>query len=450
MKVHKTNDGGDTWVDGSGTGLPECTGVRGAAILADRSDPEIAYVLWSGFYPGQADSEDLEIYNGAARTTNGGDTWEDAGTWGNTMSFVEIQMAQHPTLGTIMAAFAEDDQYMNVCRFSRSVNEGSSWMDHELLAGPLEDRWLRLYGLEYTDSGTLVAMLGSTIEAGMGFEPAYWYAKRSTTNGFIWSPLIQINTDEDGWFNYGGAIEPTGGDTLYAVWYDGYDQLYSVSTDAGATWAENMDTGGRNGTAYGHRLAANASKTHLMMTVEMGDNVWHQTFDGTSWGQQSRLNNRVDAATDHAELVSDSGNVFVAVWPRGARYGAPKQALVTASSKPSDSKDVAIRLNETLVGYYEKVKRGDEIRIEYHVTNYTAEEQTVDLWLTYLGQDNPITGTMRLWEDEVFAPEESRSYMYEGTVHRRAPYQFYDVAVHAGKATADVWRSDVFEAQVKN
>ena len=211
LKVHKTNDGGDTWVDGSGTGLPECTGVRGAAILADRSDPEIAYVLWSGFYPGQADSEDLEIYNGAARTTNGGDTWEDAGTWGNTMSFVEIQMAQHPTLGTIMAAFAEDDQYMNVCRFSRSVNEGSSWMDHELLAGPLEDRWLRLYGLEYTDSGTLVAMLGSTIEAGMGFEPAYWYAKRSTTNGFIWSPLIQINTDEDGWFNYGGAIEPTGG-----------------------------------------------------------------------------------------------------------------------------------------------------------------------------------------------------------------------------------------------
>lgn len=449
MRAERTDNGGESWEDGFSSGITQLhqTFIHGA-ILADQSDAETAYVLRSGQVrdaPGSGDPG--PIYNRASRTTNGGRLWVAMDTWAETGLYRDFHLAQNPLDGTIVGVFAEADPYYdNICRVTRSLDGGTTWSEHDYLVNVISSRHIGVHGLQYTDTGVLVAIFGTANPD--PDDPPYWYVKRSLDNGATWSALIRINSTTSGYWSYGADLVHMVGETLHAVWSSDVNYKHAYSDDGGLTWSENEILSWD--LTMGHHLAANASGTHLMWTYfdfnDFGNNLYHRSFDGTSWSSARRMNNRQGSVRGNGGLASDAGEVFLGTWTEYRNNDTFDKKIVSAASDPTDEQDVAIRMVDSST--FTSTTRGSLIQFEYTVTNYMEEEQTVDVWVGYLGQDNGINGTLSQFSDQVLAPEESRTYTSRKVVPSRAPYQAYDLTAHVGNAPGDVWRSDTFVATV--
>jgi len=173
--VSKSNDGGVTW--GLPVTIPNSAGADKESIITDPSNPQVAYLIWTGAY---------------SRTTDGGQTWTPAQS---ILTGGGSQIVVLPD-GTLVASDA--------CEIYRSTDQGQTWGAHTLVPNcnyneavdPNTGQSLRA-GLGLGDfavdpnSGALYIVIeDSTFSNGRHDSIAI---TTSLDGGFHWSTPVQVN-----------------------------------------------------------------------------------------------------------------------------------------------------------------------------------------------------------------------------------------------------------------
>jgi hypothetical protein len=173
--VCKSTDGGLTWLDP--VAIPNSNGADKESIMTDPSDPQTAYVVWTGAY---------------SRTTDGGQTWTPAHGL--------------PTGGGSQVVVLPDGTLVDSDAYEvfRSTNQGQSWGPRIVVANfnsqqvidPNTHQPLRA-GLGLGDiavdpnTGTMYIVVEDTHVAGGQHDGIAF--TQSTDGGFTWSQPIKVN-----------------------------------------------------------------------------------------------------------------------------------------------------------------------------------------------------------------------------------------------------------------
>jgi hypothetical protein len=288
----KSTDGGAHW-NQVNANLPVNTGASGSfwpLVLALAADPSQSSTLYAATYG-----------NGLYRTTDGGTSWEPAGTGIRSvfLAAVALSPGQSSTLyaGTLGAGvFGSTDSGATWSSASAGINEsivsalvsdaatgslyastfggvsvthddGRSWQDSSLglPVAPVAALALR--------PGAPSALYAGTLGSGL-------FA--STDGGATWSAPAQAPSDTD---ITALTVDPSNPSTLYAGTGHATDgslpQRVYKSTDGGVTWTQTSLDAGSPSLAF---LAVNPANPQQVVAVSPGASSYFQSLDaGSTW-----------------------------------------------------------------------------------------------------------------------------------------------------------------------
>jgi hypothetical protein len=254
----KTTNNGDTWNDGSFTGLNGTKAQDKQWFAIDPTDNTM-YLTWTQFDSyGSASPSDSSIIL-FSKSTDAGETWSPALRI-NKVSGDCID-SDNTVEGAVPAVGPNGEVYVSWAGpagivFDRSLDKGTTWMDHEIHVDPMPTGWdyhvpgiYRANGLPITvcdlspgpNRGTIY--INWSDQRNGADDTDIWLAK-STDGGNTWSGPVRVNDDGPGkqqFFTW-MAIDQTNG-YLYFVFYDRRqhdsdltDVYMALSTDGGQTF----------------------------------------------------------------------------------------------------------------------------------------------------------------------------------------------------------------------
>ncbi len=254
----KTEDGGQTWNDGSFMGLNGTKAQDKEWAIVDRNNNNI-YVTWTQFddYGSSNPNDKSDIH--FSRSTDGGESWTEAlrinkvsGDCIDDDNTVEGAVPAVGPNGEIYVAWAGPEGIV----FDRSLDQGNTWLDEDIFVCDFPGGWnyiisgiSRCNGLPVTvcdlspgpNNGTIY--INWTDQRNGEDDTDVWMCK-SSDGGNTWSEAVRVNDDPPGkqqfftWI----TIDQTNG-YLYFVFYDrrNYDDnntdvYMAVSRDGGETF----------------------------------------------------------------------------------------------------------------------------------------------------------------------------------------------------------------------
>ena len=457
IAVRKSTDNGQSW--NSWYEVDDDICCQSANLMTLYADQDIAGYLYATY--GYGAGSDTEF----KRSTNGGQTWtstylldEYNGIY-DAREIRDIRIAQNPNTGTLVIGYLDYYESWlgynpNEIEILRSTNRAFTWnppVNAVTWNCPDGDCDAALLGLQYMDDGTLVMVYGEYYDG----DWPYIYARRSTNDGVSWGAPIQVNTTVSGSARPKGHIVKTG-TRLHAVWMTNANTKHSYSDDNGLTWTPNelLDWDGDHTNPW---LTAAPSGAVVLSWLDGVTNQYNDIFYrefGSQWSSTRRVNNQLHTMKSSGfygnsiNMAADSENRIFSAWA-DSRYhpddwtGDPE--LVVAISDPNLAVDVGVQLNDNSV--FSQVQRGDAIGFSYELVNAGDSPETVDVWVTYKGLSNPISGTLQTDYNVSIDANTSTTLTYSGAVHPATPYQEYEIAVHVGNAHNDNWDEDIFVAE---
>lgn len=254
----KSINNGQSWSPGTYTGLNGTKAQDKHWSVVDRKTNTI-YVTWTQFdVYGSSNPADSSIIL-FSKSSDGGETWtspirinKKAGDCIDSDNTVEGAVPAVGPNGEVYVAWAGPAGI----RFDRSTDEGSTWLDEDILIDPMPGGWdyeipgiSRCNGLPVTKCDLSGGPYHGTIYVNWSDQrngindTDVWLAK-STDGGFTWSAPIRVNDDTPGkhqFFTWMDVDQVTG--WLWFVFYDrrNYndnrtDVYLAVSMDGGETF----------------------------------------------------------------------------------------------------------------------------------------------------------------------------------------------------------------------
>ena len=258
----KTTDNGETWNDGSFTGLNGTKAQDKQWCVIDRTDNTI-YLSWTQFdeYGSTVSTDSSIIY--FSKSVDGGETWATplrinkyAGDCIDSDNTVEGAVPAVGANGEIYVAWAGPNGIV----FNKSLDKGVTWLANETPVDPMPTGWdyeipgiSRANGLPVTvcdlsngpNRGTIY--INWSDQRNGADDTDVWLAK-STDGGETWSGPLRVNDDGPGkqqFFTYMAIDQATG--YLYFVFYDrrfhtgdSTDVFLALSTDGGNTFINRL------------------------------------------------------------------------------------------------------------------------------------------------------------------------------------------------------------------
>ena len=258
----KSTDNGQTWNDGTFTGLNGTKAQDKQWSIIDR-DSGVIYITWTQFDDyGSSNSNDKSNIL-FSKSTDGGDTWSNAlkinvidGDCIDSDNTVEGAVPALGPNGEIYVAWAGPNGIV----FNKSLDDGDTWLTEEIDVNPMPTGWdynitgiNRANGLPITkcdlsggpNHGTIY--INWSDQRNGSNDTDVWLAK-STDGGDTWTSEIRVNDDPAGkqqfftWMD----IDQTNGN-LFFVFYDrrNYNDLntdvyLAYSTDGGNTFVNQQ------------------------------------------------------------------------------------------------------------------------------------------------------------------------------------------------------------------
>jgi photosystem II stability/assembly factor-like uncharacterized protein len=391
-KVYLSQDAGQHWIEVT-PALGQSSG-RFEAIAASDRHPEVAYAGFRGLQLGEGKQN---LYNGIAKTTDGGHSWKIvfkesdhpaanlSGSWieqrahqGNRDIWFDTPYSLGAAPGNPDVAYATD-----LFRTYRTLDGGATWaeMNSRQVAGGWTSRGLDVttnYGIQFdpfnsrhlymdnTDMGLFQSMDGgqswiSTSEGvpAMWRNTTYWLALDPARRGLLW-----------------GAFSGAHDLPRPKMWRNRSPQSFTggvaVSTDGGMHWQPSND--GLPEDSITHILLDPASPdgNRTLYACAFGRGVYKSTDNGRSW---TKKNNGIEGEEPFAWRITLSQD--------GALY------LVVA--RRSEAKDYSPSRAGALYRSTDKAEHWQRIGLPSGVTGPTALE--IDprnaqwLYLTAWGQE---------------------------------------------------------------
>jgi len=254
----KTTDNGQTWSDGTYTGLNGTKAQDKQWCAIDRTNNNI-YLTWTQFDQyGSANPNDSSIIL-FSKSVDNGDSWSDpvrinkvSGDCLDSDNTVEGAVPAVGPNGEIYVAWAGPQGIV----FNRSSDQGGTWLDHEIPVDPMPGGWdydinglQRCNGLPITTCDLSGGPNHGTIyinwsDQRNGIANTDVFLSKSTNGGNTWSTPVKVNDDESNrqQFLTWMAIDQTTG-FIYFVFYDrrnyaddSTDVYLAVSMDGGNTF----------------------------------------------------------------------------------------------------------------------------------------------------------------------------------------------------------------------
>ena len=440
VRIGESSTEGETWnYYGGSIGSPRY--FYDGAIQGDESNGQAYMVI-------TADWNSSQLPLGLHTAIYDGDTWDlafgEAGLLDQPT--YDHSIAQDPSNPNTLVCVSHDNEQAFLIR---SNDRGVSWSDPVVILLAAEDWTLRAWDVEYLDDGTLVVLY--SYEGLTGYP--YWYTRRSFNDGQTWEDRVQVNTTVSGVEATSGALENVGTTALHAVWGSDENIKHNMSEDGGASWGSNSLV--RYGLTESHDLIAAGSGYPLLWSYrESNDddqhNMNYHQYDGADWSAARRVNNLYGEAGESGGIACSAAGTMVAGWSnmrRGSRYSSSGWRTVASHAQTDRVDDYGIQLAESTL--FATTRRLETITFDFVVGNYTAEEATVDAWVTYRGLSNPISGVLHSTRNITLAAEEERTVTVTKVVPKRAPWQTYELTAKVGKYSADVSTdTDAFDARV--
>lgn len=254
----KSNDNGNTWTDGTYTGLSGSKAQDKQWSAIDRTNNNI-YLTWTEFdkYGSNNTADSSRIL--FSKSLDEGETWSKpkkinqiSGDCVDNDNTVEGAVPAVGPNGEIYVSWASARGIV----FNRSTDEGESWLKEDIFVDSLLGGWaydipglLRCNGLPVTRCDLSGGTNHGTIyinwtDQKNGIDDTDVWLKKSTDGGNTWSESIRVNNDDTKrhqfltWMD----IDQTNGN-LFFVFYDrrNYDDIktdvyMAISTDGGATF----------------------------------------------------------------------------------------------------------------------------------------------------------------------------------------------------------------------
>jgi len=247
----KSTDGGQTWSDGTFTGLNGSKAQDKHWCAVDRNNNYI-YLTWTQFdqygSPDPADSSVIMF----SKSTDGGLSWSDAIRINTTGG--DCIDSDNTTEGAVPAVGPNGEVYVSWAGpkgilFDRSTDQGLTWLENDIFVDSMPTGWdyavpgiYRCNGLPVTvcdisggpHHGTIY--INWTDQRNGPDDTDVWLAK-STDGGNTWSGPIRVNDDPPGkhqFFTWLTIDQQTG--YLYFVFYDRREQV-DESTDVYIAWS---------------------------------------------------------------------------------------------------------------------------------------------------------------------------------------------------------------------
>ncbi len=254
----KSLDNGNTWSDGTYTGLNGSKAQDKEWSAIDRSNNNI-YLTWTQFDAyGSSNPADSSVIL-FSKSIDGGDTWSNplrinklAGDCIDNDNTVEGAVPVIGPNGEIYVSWAGP----NGIHFDRSIDEGDTWLVNDILVDSIPGGWAytipglnRCNGLPVTKCDISGGIHHGTIyinwtDQRNGIDDTDVWLSKSTDGGNTWSSPIRVNDDDSGRHQFltWMAIDQTNGD-LFFIFYDrrNYinnqtDVYLAVSKDGGNTF----------------------------------------------------------------------------------------------------------------------------------------------------------------------------------------------------------------------
>ncbi len=254
----KTSDRGNTWTDGSYTGLNGTKAQDKQWFAFDPEDNTI-YLTWTQFddYGSSNTGDSSSIM--FSKSLDAGDTWSPAKRInrinGDCIDSDDTVEGAVPTVGPngeIYVAWAGPEGIV----FDRSLDGGETWLEEDIQVDPMPTGWdYRISGINRSNGLPItICDLSNGPNRGAIYinwsdqrnginDTDIWLAK-SVDGGDTWSSPVRVNDDETGhqqFFTWMAIDETTG--YLYFVFYDrrdaGSDSTHvymAVSQDGGNTF----------------------------------------------------------------------------------------------------------------------------------------------------------------------------------------------------------------------
>lgn len=254
----KTNDNGQTWSDGSFTGLNNGKAQDKHWCAVDRTNNHL-YLTWTQFDDyGSANPQDSSIIL-FSKSVNGGESWSSprrishtAGDCVDEDNTVEGAVPAVGPNGEVYVAWAGPRGLV----FNKSLDQGESWLTEELEIADMPGGWdyaipgiFRANGLPVTVCDVSNGPHRGTIYVNWtdqrnGVDNTDVWLVKSVDGGSTWSTPIKVNDDESErhqFFTWMAVDQIKG--YLYFVFYDrrnregdATDVYMALSTDGGQTF----------------------------------------------------------------------------------------------------------------------------------------------------------------------------------------------------------------------
>jgi len=258
----KSTDNGQSWNDGSYTGLNGAKAQDKHWSIIDRTTGTI-YITWTQFDDYGSSSSTCKTKIMFSKSTDGGDTWTQAISInivdGNCIDEDDTVEGAVPALGPngeIYVAWAGPNGIV----FNKSLDDGDTWLIEEISIDPMPGGWdfsvpgiSRANGFPITkcdlsggpNHGTIYVNWSD--QRNGSFDTDVWLTK-STDSGDTWSTPVRVNDDPVGkqqfftWMD----IDQTNGN-LFCVFYDrrnhndsNTDVYLAYSTDGGTSFVNQQ------------------------------------------------------------------------------------------------------------------------------------------------------------------------------------------------------------------
>ena len=332
LLLHKSTDGGDTWVEATATGRPAVTDPEGCAVAQDGDD--LLIITRRG-----DDAVAFHRYRMSSHASP--DTWNqidividaDAGQPPVASESCDIAVARDSD-GFIFVCYNGDDATDSVIWYTRSEDGGATWQTRasiqdtgrdyhgcKMVLGPTSDD-IYIFVLDQTGADLYFDTIDTLATAVSGTLTTVILNEHGVNNS-----LADFNppaTYDDGgvevvwisWIDAGGAS--SNGELRAVAVRDG-----TVQTPATVS---TLDVDRSNGTSHQPvaALAVEGKKVHAIFNERISEDIWYDTNDDEGgWGSDTEEQDTVTCHYIKAEVFThSSGNggdtVLGYVWETGA------------------------------------------------------------------------------------------------------------------------------------
>lgn len=308
----RSTDRGRSWLSPVRVDDATVAGFQGGAKLHLGSAGTL-YAVWSDDRRRGFAKEDIFF----SKSVTLGSTWSanvrvnDADMGRN----FEPAVVQLPT-GDICVAWSDGRSGTQKIRFSRSINDGASWLG-SVAVNPFGSGSEGNPNMVADGQGVLYLVFDGAVDTAIFFT-------KSTDRGVTWSPVARVNDASPGFrFNSSLALDASGGlHVSFTDTRDGPDRIfYAHSLDGGNTWGANLPLHALvPGSARQSTIANDGRNLYVAWQDDRRGNLAKQIFftrstdGGTTWTTPSQLEDTEVGDRLAPTLTSDADGNLAAAW----------------------------------------------------------------------------------------------------------------------------------------